>query len=162
MADPVRIVFDVHLYVLNLTGADAQRPVVVEVPPGSGNASADCLSIIFDNPGVYALYASPHIVGNTARVLRQCGLDEVLVRDYLNAVREIIFDSGGDVRDPGHVFDLGSPDHEGNHVLALALAVDADVIVSDDTDLTPMSPWRGCPIIRPRQFVERFVNARRH
>ncbi len=161
MVEPVRVVLDIHLYVNNIVGADAQWPVVAEVPPGCGNASADSIAIIFDNPGTYALYASPHIVRNTVRVLKAHGLDDTLVADYLAALEEIIFDSGGGVRDPGPVRDLGSPDHEDNHILALALAVDADLIVSDDTDLTALSPWRGRPIIRPHQFVRRFVSVRR-
>ncbi len=160
MAEPVRVVFDIHLYINNVVGADAQWPVVAEVPPGSGNASADSIAIVFDNPGAYTLYASPHIVRNTVRVLQACGLDDVLVTGYLAALEEVITDSGGDVRDPGPVRDLGSPDHEDNHILALALAVDADLIVSDDADLTTLSPWRGRPIIRPHQFVRRFVSAR--
>ncbi|MCL2454744.1 MAG: hypothetical protein FWD18_05510 [Micrococcales bacterium] len=161
MAEPVRVVFDIHLYVNNLTGADAQWPVVAEVPPSSGNASADSIAIVFDNPGAYALYASPHIIANTVRVLTAHGLDSTLVMGYLAAVQEVITDSGGDVRDPGPVLDLGSPDHEDNHILALALAVDADLVVSDDTDLTTLSPWRGRPIIRPHEFVRRFVDSLR-
>ena len=111
MTEPTRVVFDIHLYVGNVTGADAQWPVVSEVPPRTGNASADAIAIVFDNPDAYALYASPHIIRNTARVLAGLGLDDVFVTGYLAAVAEIISDSGGDIRDPGHVFDLGSRDH---------------------------------------------------
>lgn len=161
MAEPIRVVFDVHIYISNLLGPDAQWPVVAEVPPGTGNASADALAIVFDNPGAYRLFASPHIVRNIARVLAGQGLGESLASSYLAAVAEIITDSGGDIRDPGHVYDLGSPDHEDNHILALALAVDADLIVSDDADLTSLSPWRGRPIIRPHDFVRRFVTQSR-
>jgi len=65
------------------------------------------------------------------------------------------------VCDPGQVLDLGSPDFEDNHILALALAVDADIIISDDADLTQLSPWRGRPIIRPRDFVHLFISTNR-
>jgi len=161
MAEPVRVVFDVHLYVNNVVGPDAQWPVVAEVPPGSGNPSADSISIVFDHPGQFALYASPHIIRNTVRVLKACGLGDGLATEYLAAIEEVITDSGGAVVDPGPVLDLGSRDFEDNHILALAVAVEADIIVSDDTDLTQLSPWRGRPIIRPRDFVRRFVNAPR-
>jgi len=110
MAKPVRVVFDIHLYVNNLVGMDAQWPVVAEVPPGSGNPSADSISIVFDNPGVFALYASPHIIRNTVRVLKECGLDDALVTEYLAVIKEIIVESGGNVLDPGRVLDLGSRD----------------------------------------------------
>jgi len=162
MTEPVRVVFDIHLYVNNVTGAEAQWPVIAEVPPGVGNPSADSLSIIFDNPGRFTLYASPHIIRNTVRVLKACGLDEEFITHYLAAIHEIITDSSGEVRDPGEVPDFGISDFEDNHILALALAVDADVIVSDDADLTQLSPWRGRPIIRPREFVHRFVTTWRN
>jgi len=161
MADPIRVVFDIHLYVINIVGSDAQWPVVAEVPPESGNPSADSISIIFDNPGLFALYASPHILRNTVRVLKSCGLSDAFITEYLAAIEDVINESGGSVLDPGRVLDLGSRDFEDNHILALALAVDADIIVSDDTDLTQLSPWLGRPIIRPRDFVRRFVNAPR-
>jgi predicted nucleic acid-binding protein len=161
MADPARLVFDVHLYVNNILGPDARWPVVAPVPPGSGNPSADSLAIVFDDPAGFVLYASPHIIRNTARVLVAHGLDRALVAKYLAAVQEIISDSGGDIRDPGQVLDLGSPDFEDNHILSLALAVDADLIVSDDVGLTALSPWRGRPVIRPREFVQRFARSRR-
>jgi predicted nucleic acid-binding protein len=37
--------------------------------------------------------------------------------------------------------------------LALALASDADVLVSSDEDLLVMHPWRGVPIMTPFQFL---------
>ena len=160
MAEPVRVVFDVHLYLNNVTGTDSLWPVVAEVPPESGNPSADSISIIFDNPGAFALHASPHIIRNTARVLRACGLAEAFIAEYLSAITEIITESGGDVREPGQVLEPGARDLEDNHILALALAVDADIIVSDDTDLTVLSPWLGRPIVRPREFVRRYLRGR--
>ena len=39
-------------------------------------------------------------------------------------------------------------------LLALALAAEADVIVSSDRDLLEMHPWRGIPIVTPAQFLE--------
>ena len=157
MAEPIRVVFDVHLYVNNIVGSDAQWPVIDEVPPRSGNPCADSISIIFDNPGTYALYISPHIIRNTIRVLKTLGLSDEFVTRYIAAIEEIIAESGGEVRDPGQVHDLGSRDFEDNHILALALGVDADLIVTDDSDLTTLSPWLGRPIIRPRDFVTRFI-----
>ena len=162
MSRPIRVVFDIHLYINNITGADAQWPVIAEVPPGSGNPSADSISIIFDNPGIFTLYASPHIIRNTIRVLKACGLDDAFVAEHMNTITEVITESGGDVHDPGPVLDLGSRDFEDNHILALALVVDADIIVSDDTDLTHLSPWQGRPILRPRDFVGRYLNSPRH
>ena len=52
-------------------------------------------------------------------------------------------------------------DHEDNRILELALAANADLIVSDDADLTGLSPWRGIPVVRPAEFTGRVDAARR-
>jgi len=150
------VVFDIHPYINNLIGSDATWPVISEVPPGGGNLSDDCISLVFDNPDRFVLFASPHIVRNTIRVLMAAGLDDTLVTGYLGEIMQIVADSGGAVCDPGPVMDHGVSDFEDNHILALALAVDADLIVSDDTDLTQLSPWLGRRILRPRDFVYRY------
>jgi hypothetical protein len=69
--------------------------------------------------------------------------------------------SGGDVVDPPRlVHDCA--DLEDNHILDLAVEVGAMLVVSDDSDLTSMSPWRGTPILRPREFAARVDGMRRH
>ena len=40
--------------------------------------------------------------------------------------------------------------------LALAMTVEAHMIVSSDKDLLVMSPWRGIPILNPAEFLARF------
>lgn len=44
-----------------------------------------------------------------------------------------------------------------NFILALALAAQADAIVSSDQDLLVLHPWRGIAIMTPAQFVEQFA-----
>lgn len=39
--------------------------------------------------------------------------------------------------------------------LALALACEADVLVSSDADLLVLHPWRGMPILTPGDFLDR-------
>lgn len=43
-----------------------------------------------------------------------------------------------------------------NFILALALAAQADAIVSSDQDLLVLHPWRGIAILTPAQFVSQF------
>jgi putative PIN family toxin of toxin-antitoxin system len=43
-------------------------------------------------------------------------------------------------------------DTDDDRVLALAIAFPADVLVSGDEDLLALHPWRGIPIVRPRDF----------
>ena len=52
--------------------------------------------------------------------------------------------------------------HEGNQVLDLAAEVGALLLVSEDADLTSMSPWRGVPILRATEFTARVDAMRRH
>jgi predicted nucleic acid-binding protein len=54
------------------------------------------------------------------------------------------------------------PDHEDNLILDLAAEVGALLIVSNDTDLLSMSPWRGTPIIEPGPFAAKVDAMRRH
>jgi predicted nucleic acid-binding protein len=61
---------------------------------------------------------------------------------------------------PSTVHDC--PDHEDDRILDLAAEVGALLIVSDDTDLTAMSPWRGTPVLRPRELVGKVDGMRRH
>jgi putative PIN family toxin of toxin-antitoxin system len=47
-----------------------------------------------------------------------------------------------------------SRDPDDNKFLALALAAEADVLVSSDQDLLVLHPWRGIPIVRPAEFLD--------
>ena len=44
-----------------------------------------------------------------------------------------------------------------NQFLALALAAEADVLVSSDDDLLVLNPWHGIPIVTPAEFLARLV-----
>lgn len=67
---------------------------------------------------------------------------------YLSLLVEVADHSGGGVIDPpATVSDCR--DHEDNRILDLVVEVGALLLVSEDTDLTSMSPWRGTPILCP-------------
>ncbi|MCL2464601.1 MAG: hypothetical protein FWF28_05985 [Micrococcales bacterium] len=80
----------------------------------------------------------------------------------MTAIVDLVEMSGGAVVEPAPtVFD--AEDHEHNPVMDLAVATDATLVVSNDTDLTALGPWRGClPILRPRDFAVRMVTTRRN
>ena len=44
-------------------------------------------------------------------------------------------------------------DAKDNRYLELALAAGADLIISSDTDLLVLHPWRGVPILRPATYL---------
>lgn len=156
----MRVVFDVHVYVLNLLGGDSAWPEIVPLPPTSANAAADCVSLAFD-ANDFQLFLSEHILANTARVLLETGHSNELVEGYLAALLEIVEMSGGAVVQPD-ARDRGVADHEDNYILDLVVAADADILVSDDADLTSLSPWNGRVILRPYEFVNRVLQSRRH
>jgi uncharacterized protein len=60
-------------------------------------------------------------------------------------VRQSAAESVSECRDPADRF-----------VLALALAANADALVSSDQDLLVLHPWRGIPILTPAQFLSQF------
>ena len=45
-------------------------------------------------------------------------------------------------------------DHGDDKFLALALASEADALVSSDDDLLVLHPWRGIPIMTPADFLD--------
>lgn len=141
-----------------VVGPDSQYPRLVPVPPSTDNPAADCLSIAFD--GEMPLHLSPHIMRNIARVLRSAGVGQEAIGAYLDLLGDVVAFCGGSVTEPPRSAH-DSRDHEDNLILDLAHAVEAEILVTDDTDLTPLSPWRGISILRPHEFVRRVVGARR-
>jgi len=153
------VVFDINVLVNALVGPDSTFPLLGAIPPASSNSSADCLSIVFD-AYEFRLYVSPHILANTVRVLGLLGLSAALAEEYIDAVVDIVESSGGQVIDPPRtVFDVH--DFEDNLVLDLVVATDSLILVSDDVDLTELSPWNGRVVLRPHEFVDRVVRSRR-
>lgn len=129
-------------------------------PPTSSNPDADCPGVIND-AAEFALWLSPHILTNTGRVLGDViGTPKDEIDEYITILAEIADASGGGLTDPPQAVG-DCRDWEDNRSLDLALAVDAFMIVSGDTDLIEMSPWRGRPIIEPAQFAGRVDALRR-
>jgi predicted nucleic acid-binding protein len=158
---PIPVVFDVNVLVGAAAGGNSPFRSWPSPPPTSGNPYADCLGIIVD-AAEFGLWLSPHILDNTARVLTE-GLKwtDGKVELYLRVVTEVTDHSGGGIIDPpSTVHDCH--DHEDNRVRDLAAEVGALLIVSENADLTSMPPWRGTPILRPREFASKVDGMRRH
>lgn len=155
------VVFDVNVLVQAIASGNSPYVSWPSPPPTSGNPFADCLGVIND-AAEFALWLSPHIVANTTRVLAVVvGTPKEDTDAYQEILIEMADASGGGVPDPPRtVHDCR--DHEDNLVLDLAAEVGALLIVSEDADLTSMSPWRGVPILRAAQFVARVDAMRRH
>jgi putative PIN family toxin of toxin-antitoxin system len=153
-------VFDVNVLVNAMVGKDSSFPLFVELPPATDNPASDCLSLIFDAEE-FALFTSPHILRNTLRVLvEKAHVSKDAATAYIDAITEMVAWSHGAIIDPPRkVHEVH--DFEDNLILDLVVAVDALILVTDDTDLTELNPWNGRLLMRPRAFVQRAVQARR-
>jgi predicted nucleic acid-binding protein len=161
-AVPAAVVYDVNLLVTAAAGGNSPFRSWPSPPPVSGNPSADCVGIIVD-AAEFSLWLSPHITANVERVLTELfKWEPAETGAYLRALLSAAEHSGGgtiaDV--PRTVHDC--PDHEDNLVLDLAAEVGALIVVSNDTDLLSMSPWRGTPIVEPRAFAAKVDAMRQH
>ena len=81
-------------------------------------------------------------------------LDQTLRREFVALIRR-----------QSHIFAVETTDLEAveppcrdpedNKFLALALAAEANVLISSDDDLLVLQPWRGIPIVTPADFLSR-------
>ena len=92
-------------------------------------------------------------------------LEQVLKRDkfdrYLDAETRLSFVAL--VRQQAHLFAVREADEltvqpacrdpKDNKFLTLALACEADAIISSDNDLLALNPWRSIPVLTPAGFV---------
>jgi predicted nucleic acid-binding protein len=161
-AAPTAVVYDVNILVTAVAGGNSPFRSWPSPPPVSGNASADCVGIIVD-AAEFALWLSPHIIANVKRVLEDLLQWEQAQADaYLAIITAAAEHSGGGLLEdvPRTVHDC--PDHEDSLILDLAAEVGAMLIVSNDSDLLSMSPWRGTPILMPTAFTGKVDAMRRH
>lgn len=153
------VVFDINVYLSYILGDDGSWPLLPTVPPTTSNPSADAVSLAFS--GIFALYASPHILKNVAEKMAVAGQSQTVTDDFVTLVVEMCQFSGGAVVDPV-TRDHGVGDFEDNLILALAKdpAVDALLIITNDHDLLDVGPaWNGRLIMPPAQFVARAISA---
>lgn len=161
-AVPTAVVYDINLLVTAAAGGNSPFRSWPSPPPVSGNPSADCVGIIVD-AAEFSLWLSPHISEIIDRVLTDLLKWEQPEADaYIMALLAAAEHSGGGIVTdvPRTVHDC--PDHEDNLILDLAVDVGALIVVSNDTDLLSMSPWRGTPIIEPQAFAAKVDAMRRH
>ena len=142
------VVFGPDVYVNAFVGPDTDWAYLAGVLRAGANPDADCLSIAFDAAGM-RLMTSPRILTAVEQTLHRLGVSTAHTQDALDAVLEAVEASGGAVVEPARqVSDL--PDRTHAMVMDLAVAVGAALVVTDDADLTVLSPWRGIPVLRLR------------
>lgn len=104
----------------------------------------------------YHLYATVETLDELEQVLDREKFDRYLPRESRQAFVAII-------RRNAQIYALQNADllevhppcrdPKDNQFLALALAVEADALISSDDDLLVLHPWRGIPILTPSDFL---------
>jgi predicted nucleic acid-binding protein len=158
------VTVDVNVFVTAVAGGHDAFYSWPSPPPVRGNLAANVIGI-FNDAREFGLFVSEHILANTVRVL--CGTPPdgygwIVGRaeEYVQVIVEIAEASGGAVIEPGTTI-TDCPDYEDNRILECAAASGSVLIVSDDTDLLSMSPWRGTPVLTSGAFVNRTDIMRR-
>lgn len=155
----LRVVFDINVYVDAIAGPDSTYPYLSSVPPGSSNDAANCLSLALDGDD-FELYVSPHILTNTARVIReQMNVSSTTTGAILTAITEFVHFSGGSIIDPERT-NHDQKDFEDNLVLDLVRQTEALILVTSDKELLGQNSWNGRLIMSPGKFVEQIVRTR--
>lgn len=158
------VTVDVNVFVTAVAGGNDTFHSWPSPPPVRGNLAANVVGILND-AREFSLFITEHILANVVRVLtgpppNGYGWAVEPAEQYIELLVEIAEASGGVVIEPGETI-TDCPDHEDNRILECAAASGSLLIVSDDTDLTSMSPWRGTPIVTSAEFVTRTDAMRR-
>lgn len=163
--EPTRVVFDVNIYISAVHDRSKPRlPSDFRLPPIERNPGLVALSVVrqglLDGRFPCALFYSKHVLVNVVHVLRRTiGWSDEDVGDYFRLIRDLAESSGGGKVNPSSIIKE-CPDLEDDNILALAYDAKARVIVSNDHDLTDMSPWRGILILPADRFWMYALDAR--
>ena len=109
--------------------------------------------------GTLTLISSPALLAELARVMERPKFDAIFVRSNtsrshtLTDVRQLI-----EVIDPPPLAQPVCRDKDDDAVLALALAAQADMIVSGDDDLLSINLFEGIPILSPAQALHKILD----
>ncbi|MEZ5176417.1 MAG: PIN domain-containing protein [Acidimicrobiia bacterium] len=156
----IPVVFDVNIFIGAVTETGGSFASWPSPPPVRGNLAANAVGIVND-AREFALYVSEHILVNVIRVLQdKYRWDADRAAEYVSVIVDIAYASGGGEVSPTNTV-TDCKDFEDNRILECAESAGAMLIVSDDTDLLSMSPWRGTPIITAEDFARRTDASRR-
>jgi predicted nucleic acid-binding protein len=158
------VTVDVNVFIGAVAGGNDAFRSWPSPPPVRGNLAANVVGILND-AREFSLYVSEHILANVLRVLTApppdgYGWAVERAEEYVELLVEVAEASGGAVVEPGDIV-TDCADYEDNRILECAAASGSVLIVSDDTDLTSMSPWRGTPVLTAGEFVKRTDAMRR-
>lgn len=99
----------------------------------------------------YNICFSSQVADEIIEVLRRPKFHRATSPERLAAFVSAVFDNALRFEPTLRVSDCTDPND--NMYLELALAADAEIVISSDGDLLRLNPWRGVPILKPAQFV---------
>jgi len=110
--------------------------------------------------GTVTLISSPALLAELARVIDRPKFDVILLRTNTSRAQTL-----AEVRLLAEVIDpppLAQPvcrDKDDDAVLALALAAQADIVISGDDDLLCLASFEGIPILMPAQALQKVLKS---
>jgi putative PIN family toxin of toxin-antitoxin system len=110
----------------------------------------------------FDLCASAETLAELEQVLDRRKFDRYRERDariaFVTTIRRHSHLFAVDLADLSAV-DPPCRDPKDNHFLALAQVAEADLLISSDTDLLILHPWRGIPIVTPADFLAQLIES---
>jgi putative PIN family toxin of toxin-antitoxin system len=110
--------------------------------------------------GTLTFISSPALLAELSRVMERPKFDVILLRSNTSRAQTL-----AEVRQLAEVIDphsLARPvcrDPDDDAVLALALAAQADIVISGDDDLLSLDTFEGVPILTPAQALQRVLES---
>ena len=105
------------------------------------------------------MVTSRAILEEYRRVGRELSTGRVALEQALDALLSVLAVNSMVVNAPPLAAPV-SADPDDEKFLAVAVAADAQIIVSGDKHLLRVSGWQGIEVLKPRQFVDRYVATR--
>ena len=110
--------------------------------------------------GALTFISSPELLAELSEVLARPKFDEIVKRSKSSREQILVqVRMLAEVIDPPPLPQPVCRDPDDDAVLALAMAAQADAIVSGDEDLLSLASFKGTPILRPVMALQRVVDS---
>lgn len=108
--------------------------------------------------GSVTLVSSPALLAELAEVIGRSKFDVMLARSSTSCAQTLaLVRQLAEVVDPPPLAQPVCRDADDDAVLALAIAAQADLMVSGDDDLLSLASFEGIPILTPAHALERVL-----
>jgi uncharacterized protein len=110
--------------------------------------------------GAVTLISSPALLAELAGVIDRPKFDVILLRTNTSRAQTLAeVRLLAEVIDPPPLVQPVCRDKDDDAVLALAIAAQADIVISGDDDLLCLTPFKGIPILTPAQALQKVLES---